>query len=102
MDSRSSYDRTAEEMIMLNAAQVAQAITNGNFSTDELRQINFALKHAYDAATRKERLSFNVGDRVKSGKFGAGKVTKIAAKYIYVTLDDGRQLRASASALTRI
>lgn len=87
---------------MLNAEQIASAITNGSFSTEELRQINFALKHAYDAATRKERLSFKIGDRVSSGKFGAGKVSKIAAKYIYVTLDDGRQLRASASALTRI
>lgn len=91
----------------MNAKDIANAIINGNFNTDELRDINLAIKHAYDSAQRNARREFRVGDRVRTPRYGDGVVESIGPKNIIVRVDKApvgytNKVRCSPSLLTKV
>lgn len=82
---------------------IAQAILNGNFTVAELHVINAAVREAYDAGQRRQRLAFRVGEEVDCGaKWGKGVIKSIGPKNLVVTLHRGGGLRISPSLAKKV
>lgn len=90
----------------MNASQIAAAIVAGNFSDPEIREINAAVRFAYDKAVRAAPRQFKKGDRVqfksRDGRIIEGTVEKVMQKNIRVKTDDGMGWRVGATLLTKI
>lgn len=86
----------------MNTTDISRAILNGDFTIEQLSEMNSCIKVAWDKAQRNARKSFKVGERVSSGRYGEGMVEKIGPKNLMVRLKSGGLLRASPSALTKV
>lgn len=89
----------------MNASQIIAAIVAGNFTEDEIRQMNSATQFAFKQLQSKRKSSFRTGDRVKfttrEGTVITGKIEKIMQKNIRIVTDEGKGWRVAPSLLTK-
>lgn len=89
----------------MTVTEISKAILNGNFSPEEIRSIQMALKAAYSNMQTREKFSYRVGDEVtfksRSGQYITGKVAKINQKTILVNTPIS-QWKVSPSLLKKV
>lgn len=94
-----------EEKTMKTVSEINKAILSGNFSPDDIRSIQLALKAAYSTMQTREKFSYRVGDEVtfkdRSGHYITGKVAKINQKTITVNTST-TQWKVSPSLLKKV
>lgn len=95
-----------EEKTMKTVSEINKAILSGNFSPDDIRSIQQALKAAYSNMQTREKFSYRVGEEVtfkaRSGEYISGKITKINQKTINVRTNTGMEWKVSPSLLKKV
>jgi hypothetical protein len=92
---------------MMTTAQICRIIENGQLNDQDLNSVIAAVKYARRHLQRQVTSSLMVGDRVsftssRSGQTMTGKVTKIAIKYVTVSVPGWGSWKVPANMLTRV
>jgi len=91
----------------MNITQINTAIIQGNLSNTELSSVIDAVKFARARLTEQSKRSLTIGDTVsftssKTGRTMVGTVTKIAIKYVTVSVPGWGGWKVPANMLTKI
>jgi len=91
----------------MNIMQINTAILEGGFTNNELTSIIDAVKFARARLTEQSKRSLTIGDNVnftssKTGRTMVGTVTKIAIKYVTVSVPGWGSWKVPANMLTKI
>jgi len=92
---------------MMTTAQICRIIEHGQLSDRDLTDVITAVKYARRHLQRKVTSSLMVGDNVeftssKTGRTMVGTVTKIAIKYVTVSVPGWGSWKVPANMLTKI
>ena len=91
----------------MNIMQINTAILEGGFTNNELTSIIDAVKFARARLTEQSKRSLTIGDNVKftsskTGRTMVGTVTKIAIKYVTVSVPGWGSWKVPANMLSKI
>jgi len=91
----------------VNITQINTAIMQGNLSNTELSSVIDAVKFARARLAEQSKRSLTIGDTVsftssKTGRTMVGTVTKIAIKYVTVSVPGWGSWKVPANMLTKI
>jgi len=92
---------------MMTTAQICRIIEHGQLNDQDLNSVITAVKYARRHLQRKVTSSLMVGDNVeftssKTGRTMVGTVTKIAIKYVTVSVPGWGSWKVPANMLTKI
>lgn len=91
----------------MNADKIKDALVNGEFTMDELRDLQDAFRFAINKTQNSAKRAFRIGDRVRTPRYGDGVVESIGPKNIIVRVDKApvgytNKVRCSPSLLTKV
>ena len=91
----------------MNIMQINTAILEGGFTNNELTSIIDAVKFARARLTEQSKRSLTIGDTVsftssKTGRTMVGTVTKIAIKYVTVSVPGWGSWKVQSNMLSKI
>jgi len=91
----------------VNITQINTAIIQGNLSNTELSSVIDAVKFARARLTEQSKRSLTIGDTVsftssKTGRTMVGNVTKIAIKYVTVSVPGWGSWKVPANMLSKM
>jgi hypothetical protein len=92
---------------MMTTAQICRIIEHGQLNDQDLNSVITAVKYARRHLQRKVTSSLMVGDNVefassKTGRVMRGHVTKIAIKYVTVSVPGWGSWKVPANMLTKV